>query len=125
MHPPTPSLLKAYAGWAISVNDGVSPAQSLALDRFRQGCAELAEDFPLHKICVPSGAPTRTAVRSSPSGSAFIPVTRENIHALVNRIESGHTCQTAADHKFSIHTQRCLWCNRTYRDVKGRKPEFF
>jgi hypothetical protein len=26
-------------------------------------------------------------------------------------------------HRFDIQTQRCRYCGRTYRDVRGRDPE--
>lgn len=138
--PPTPGVLRAYAGWALSKRHMASDGQAVALHKFRDGCEELAEDFPAdslpfktleeHSKSVsgePSPAGLRFPVRDSASYSApnRVRVGLHGIAATIDRLAEPHECVKETDHHFSIQTQRCIWCNRTYRDVKSRAPEFF
>ena len=137
--PPTPGLLKAYAGWALSRRHLASAGQALALHRFGDGCQELAEDFPADSqqaakdehIATVSGVPSPAGVRFPIRDSAlYSPPNRvlsglHGVAATLDRLAEPHECLEEKDHQFSIYTQRCVWCSRTYRDVKGRAPEFF
>lgn len=33
-------------------------------------------------------------------------------------------CTNGGSHRYNIRTQRCYFCDRTYRDIVGREPEF-
>ncbi len=121
MIPPTPDSLKAMAGWALSQLGGASNAQAVALHHFKEGCGELAENFPAPAVtCVRpqrdvSTAPSKARAAAT---SPRIVVRRQDI----GRVEQ-LDCRATGEHRFSIRTQCCVWCGESYRKVRGRKPE--
>jgi hypothetical protein len=116
---PTRKSLTAMAGWALSKRENASDAQVLALDAFRNGCgglAEVVEDLP------GVGAITKRKLEAPAPvvhQEAIIPDAVRMV--IAPDVQVGGECS----HKFHIMTQRCVYCGKTYREVKGHKPELF
>ena len=126
-HEPTPESLKALAGWSLSKRENASNAQVLALHKFSDGCAELADNFPEAKPLVQ----VVSKVTKSPPiyASQYVPqvvqshgqgVIPPDVLAIIdsNLVQNGE-CQ----HRFHIQTQRCVGCGKTYFEAKGVKPQ--
>lgn len=94
------STLKSLAGWAIA-NVGPGGPKDEALLKLRDGCTAAMEFIPDSAPTLPPADPSPPAVQSRPSSR-------------------GGEC----DHRFHIRTQRCIYCDQTYRAVKDREPEF-
>ncbi len=120
--PPTKQHLEALAGWSLMARHNVSDHQHLALCRFGEASGELAgvveELAPGGNFTVSSAPePPRRQPLSEPVLAPMIP--DEVKRAVFPELDQGGECR----HKFSIDTQKCLYCGLTYRQVKGRKPE--
>ena len=114
--PPTPDNLKALAGWALSSKANASPAQETALNKFQDGCEALA-DNPIPLLPAPRSVPP--PAKSTPQAEAFFIPPQDVGATPLERI----SCQQGGAHRFSIKTQRCLFCNTTYKEARGRAPE--
>jgi hypothetical protein len=120
--PPTKQHLEALAGWSLLARQNASDHQSMALCRFGEASGELAGvvDELVPSI---SGSPTQHSTASprqpltEPQHAPWVP---EEVRELVMpHLNEGGECP----HKFSIDTQKCVYCGLTFRAVKGRKPE--
>lgn len=96
----TRSTLQSLAGWAIA-NTGAGGPHDEALLKLRDGC-EAAMEFVADSV---APAPTSAPV---------------HLPAAVRPAATDETCQ----HRFDIRTQCCVFCARSYRDVKNCEPEF-
>jgi len=121
--PPTRRELETMAGWAISARRGnCSPAQGVALGAFQDGCHELAqciEELPAQRV-------EKTFHRDAALEGGAAERARHVRHAVPREV-AAHIGVQQPDgecrHRFDIKTQKCLYCGRTYRDVKQRAPE--
>lgn len=117
MIPPDRQHLQALAGWSLVARHNCSDRQHLALCRFGDSCGELSdviETVPIPRQEVISARVPSRATEPLVEARALV---RENL-ATQPEAQCAHA-------KFDIHTQRCLTCNMTYRQAKGRKAELF
>lgn len=127
--PPTPSRLKAMAGWAVSRLFNASPSQTMALHKFKDGCEDLSENYPEEqrgamKADIPVVHVDERVVTQDAERHAHIPVARQDLQKFVERLAIPKSCEEGGEHKISIYTQRCVFCGATYRDIRGRESEF-
>lgn len=112
-HEPTRNHLRAQAGWTLMKRSETTPEHVVALDKYRDGCEALlpfaneraADEEPVGEVKLP----TRTDPPLSLEPS--LPVPLETVDA--------DSCQ----HKFNIASQKCVFCGRTYRQIRSRQPE--
>jgi hypothetical protein len=105
-HEPTQQGLRAIAGWTLMKRSEVHDAHANALDKLRDGCEAL----------IPYAA----------DGAAVVPVGEVKLPAqdcLPPRPAAPIRATEGCQHKFSIHDQRCVYCDQTYRQVRMREPE--
>lgn len=116
---PTRASLSALAGWALTKrNDTGSPAQH-ALRKFGDGCDLMVE------VIDDIRSPTKPA-RGGPSLPAPRRESDERIVPLAVIEATGQRdCRNGGNHNFSIETQICKGCGRTYLEVMGVEPELF
>ena len=122
--PPTPGKLLGLAGWAVSQLDQASPQQSLALSKFRDGCAELAECCPEQRLVVRRESAV-TLPRAADPAVVTAPIVAWRSTSLPIAVTAATTCGEGGAHRFSIRTQRCVWCQASYLEIRGRRPELF
>lgn len=122
--PPTAGKLLALAGWAVSCLPEASPQRQSALIKFRDGCAELAECHP-PELLVVRRVPAASLPRAAgPAVQAPAIVARRGA-SLPIAVTTATTCGESGEHRFSIRTQRCVWCQASYLEIRGRRPELF
>lgn len=121
---PTKRQLQASAGWTLMKRQETTPEHAVALDKYRDGCEAL----------LPFAPETTGAERTSnrveevklPARPESSPSRFETVPNWARVDETGKPvgeCRTKSDHKFNIHTQRCVYCDMTRRAALGRDPE--
>lgn len=107
------SILKSLAGWALTRSDQ---------ECYRKLLEALSEVIP--------NAPDQTEV------VVEVPSEDEHVRKLPDFCDDSHpgiaqgytpvaVRSEDCPHKFHLKTQRCIHCNRTYLEVRSRKPECF
>ena len=118
--PPTKQHLEALAGWSLLARQNVSDHQHLALCRFGEASGELAgvvDELAPGNHIAPTSAPEAPQRQPLTATAPWIP--SEVRELVMPHLNEGGECP----HKFSIDTQKCVYCGLTFRAVKGRKPE--
>lgn len=115
---PNRKMLQALAGWSMTRKGDASLEQQSALHSFERGCHDLSE--------VIEQMPEPVAVRDSlqparPVHQKRVAVLPPEVASLQGVVGRDGSC----NHRFSIHTQCCIGCGKSYRQVKGHKPELF
>lgn len=115
---PTKSDLQAQAGWALVKRAMTTPEHAVALDQYRDGCEALMPFAPAagEGGSVRAEAPVVTPASPQPAVAKQIPM---EIVAALNL----KSCAETGQHKFNIHTQRCVFCDKTRRQALARDPE--
>jgi hypothetical protein len=119
--PPSKQHLEALAGWSLVQRANASDRQHLALCSFGESCGELAEVVEELVSPLPPGTTAQVAPsRQLPPAGADVPEIPREVQELVfPQLLAASECQ----HKFDIRTQKCVYCGKTYFQVKARKPE--
>ena len=132
------------AGWALSRVLDASDAQALALHKFKDGCGALAENCPPDAnvaqpaeqlICNQQVASSKPAVGPRPRPPLIrqegkrLPVEVRIVDRLTGAVDhiaqhlGERSCQDGGPHRYDIKTQHCKFCDQSYRQIRGRKPE--
>lgn len=119
---PTKSDLRTAAGWTLAKRTNTTLEHVVALDKYRDGCEALLPFAP-----EATGAAEATVCSGEvklPLDSAPPPRSLERLVAddFIPQLATKE-CRSREDHKFNIHTQRCVYCDQTRRQALGRDPE--
>ena len=111
---PTKGELESQAGWTLVKRLSTTPEHVVALDKYRDGCEALMPFAPAAGERRDEAPP----VSPQPAVAKPEPLPREIMDAM--NIQS---CNAGGEHKFNIATQKCVFCDRTRRQVLSRDPE--
>lgn len=115
----TGDLLRAIAGWAITRRGDAGPCDA-AMRALTDGCEQAVPFADAIAATAEKSPPVSKPVDKDVPPQPLRPKPKKTVPAA----EKDMTCQAGYAHRFHIRTQRCIFCDRTYRDVMNREPEF-
>lgn len=130
MLPPTDDSLKAMAGWAISCKRDAAPHQEVALGKFQDGCEALVGNLPRPPASHPSPQMEQSPPPRERNPLERIPEFRcqGSVPAPAGidpefwvEVHRPSLTSDSCPHQFSITTQKCISCGRTYREIKAQR----
>ena len=120
-HEPTQANLQTLCGWALARQSVAEQAGKDRLQRFMEACEEIIpiaqEKEIIFERATPQEVPVRRSYRQpTPEEHEILRVLGERNNPAPAQVEVCH-------HKFNIDTQFCIFCGKSYREVKCRKAE--
>lgn len=116
---PTRGDLEAQAGWTLMKRSATTPEHVVALDKYRDGCEALIPFAPAAGERRDEAPPVTT----QPAVAKPDTIRTEPDMEFLHREIGVKSCMNGGQHKFNISTQRCVFCDKTRRQVLSRDPE--